>query len=115
MSNRQKQTPKKELMIKALEKALGIVTVACREVGINRNTHYDWYNNDPEYKKAVDALNDVVLDFAESKLHKLVEKGDTSATIFLLKCRGKKRGYIEKSEIDISGTSINVSFERFKE
>jgi hypothetical protein len=98
----QKSTLKKEAMLKALEKALGIVTLACKEVGIDRGTHYDWYNNDTKYKDAVDALNDVVLDFAENKLHKLVDKGDTSATIFILKCKGKKRGYVEKSEMDLT-------------
>ncbi len=87
-------------MVKALEKSLGIVTVACKEIGISRQTHYDWYNEDEEYKKAVDELSDVALDFAESMLHKQIQDHDTTATIFYLKTKGKRRGYIERSEID---------------
>ena len=87
-------------MIKALEKSLGVVTIACKEVDIARKTHYEWYNEDAEYRKAVDDLSDVALDFAESMLHKQIQEKDTTATIFYLKTKGKKRGYIERQEID---------------
>jgi hypothetical protein len=90
---------KKEAMLEALEKSLGVVTTAAEMVGINRKSHYDWYNNDPEYKAAVDELKDVALDFAVTALYKLIEKGDTAATIFYCKTQGKKRGYIERQEI----------------
>ena len=58
---------KKKAMLQALEKSLGIVTTAAKQVGIDRTTHYDWMKADPEYKAAVDAIEDVALDFAESK------------------------------------------------
>ena len=87
-------------MIKALEKSLGVVTIACKEVDIARKTHYEWYNEDAEYRKAVDDLSDVALDFAESMLHKQIQEKDTTATIFYLKTKGKKRGYIERQEFD---------------
>lgn len=93
----------KKAMIEALEKSLGIVTTACKQVGIARSTHYEWYSKDEEYKSEVDAIADIALDFAESKLHKQIEKEDTTATIFYLKTKGKKRGYIERVEQEISG------------
>ena len=93
---------KKAEMIKALEKSLGVVTIACKEVDIARKTHYEWYNEDAEYRKAVDDLSDVALDFAESMLHKQIQEKDTTATIFYLKTKGKKRGYIERSEMDLN-------------
>jgi len=95
-------TRKKE-MLEALRKCLGIVSTACKNVGINRDTHYDWLKADPSYASAVAELDNVVLDFAESQLHKQVGDGDTTAIIFLLKCKGKKRGYVEKTELQISG------------
>ena len=89
-------------MIEALTESLGVVTVACRKVGIPRKTHYEWYNKDDDYRQAVDDLADVALDFAESMLHKQIQDKDTTATIFFLKTKGKKRGYIERTEIDAS-------------
>jgi len=92
---------KKEQMLEALEKSLGIVSTACKMVDISRQTHYDWIKKDEDYKKAVDSIQDSVLDFAESHLYKLVKEGNPAATIFFLKTKGKKRGYIERQEIEV--------------
>lgn len=92
---------KKEAMLEALDKSLGIVSTAAKMVGIDRSTHYAWLKSDEEYKKAVDSIQDGVLDFAESHLYKLVKEGNPAATIFLLKTRGKTRGYIERQEIEV--------------
>jgi hypothetical protein len=88
----------KKNLLAALEKSLGVVTSACKMANLSRAQHYVWMKEDPEYKQAVDELADVAIDFAESKLHKLIEGGDTASTIFYLKTKGKKRGYIERVE-----------------
>jgi hypothetical protein len=90
---------KKDAIIQALEKSLGVVTTACKQVGIGRTTFYEWLNNDTEFAKQVEEIQNVALDFAESQLHKQIGDGSTSATIFYLKTKGKKRGYIERQEI----------------
>ena len=89
-------------MLDALEKSLGVVTAACKAVGIGRTTHYLWMQEDAEYKAAVDGLSDVALDFAESQLHKQIKEGNSTATIFFLKTKGKKRGYIERQEVEVA-------------
>lgn len=89
----------KKRMLEALEKSLGIVTSAAKIANINRSMHYDWMRDDPEYKKAVDELSDMTLDFAESQLHKQIKDGNTTATIFYLKTKGKQRGYVERTEV----------------
>jgi hypothetical protein len=91
----------KKAMIEALEKSLGIVTASCKSVGIGRTTHYMWMDQDPEYKKAVEEISDVALDFAETHLHKQIKDGSSTSTIFYLKTKGKKRGYIERQEVDL--------------
>jgi hypothetical protein len=118
--NKQNITLKKA-MIEALEKSLGIVTTACKSVGIERNTHYVWMREDEAYKAAVEGIDDMAIDFAESQLNKLMRgaehqvvtnKGEIveirdapnpSSIIFFLKTKGKKRGYIEKQEVEVSG------------
>jgi|TARA_R100001460_G_scaffold103978_1_gene149444 hypothetical protein len=89
----------KKALLEALEKSLGVVTTACKRSGVGRTTYYDWYNNDEDFKKQVDELSNVALDFVESKLFEQIEKGNPSSTIFYLKTKGKKRDYIERKEI----------------
>jgi len=93
-------------MLDALEKSLGVVTSACKTVGIGRTTHYLWLQEDKEYKAAVDELSDVAIDFAESQLHKQIKEGNSTATIFFLKTKGKKRGYVERQEVDVSSGKL---------
>ena len=101
---------KKEL-IEAMEHCHGIVSDACLSVGVSRVTYYGYYKNDPEFKTAIDEIEGAVLDYVEGKLFKLIEKGDVASTLFYLKTKGKKRGYIERQEITgAEGQSINITF-----
>jgi hypothetical protein len=113
----QNATLKKNAMLKALESTLGVVTSACEVVGIDRRTHYRWMNEDEAYRVQVESLTDLAVDFAESQLFELIKGAhrevstpdgeviriqdapNTSATIFYLKTRGKKRGYVERTEL----------------
>jgi len=96
----------KKALLEALEKSLGVVTTACKKAGIGRTTFYEYYKNDPEFKLAVDELQDVALDFAESQLHKQIGEGNSTATIFYLKTKGKKRGYVERQEVQKVGDKV---------
>ena len=93
---------KKKAIIEALIKSLGVVSTACKIVGIGRTTFYDWLKDDKDFKKEVEDIQNVALDFAESELFKQIQNGNTSATIFYLKTKGKKRGYYEKQQLDMT-------------
>jgi len=107
-------------MLKALEASMGIVTMACKKCEISRRTYYNWLDNDPEFKKEVESISDVALDFAEAALHKQINEGIPTSTIFYLKTKGKHRGYIESLEhlgnkdkpiettINFNGTEIPI-------
>jgi len=88
----------KKATLEALEKSLGVVTTAVKQVGIARSTFYEWLK-DSSFKAEVDSIQDIALDFAESQLHQQIQGGNTAATIFYLKTKGKKRGYVERQEI----------------
>lgn len=97
-----------------LEKTMGVVTPAVKSYGlIVARTHYKWYAECEEYRKAVDEIRNVADDFVESKLMKLIQDGDTKATIFYAKTRLKHRGYIEKTDVDITtgGKPIDTHFQ----
>lgn len=89
----------KEATLEALEKSLGVVTTACKKVNVARSTFYKWLTEDKEFEAAVNDMDNIALDFAESSLHRQIQSGIPSSTIFYLKTRGKKRGYIERTEV----------------
>ena len=104
---------KKEALLTALEKSLGVVTIACKTANIPRSTYYKWLKDDEDFKQQVKEIENVALDFAESQLHQQIQDNSTAATIFYLKTKGKGRGYTEKSELDITSdgksiTDINI-------
>tara|TARA_R100000951_G_scaffold111869_1_gene111421 strand:- start:2757 stop:3125 length:369 start_codon:yes stop_codon:yes gene_type:complete len=112
----------KKAVIEALEKSLGVVTSACKNAGVGRTQFYNWLKEDKEFAKQVNDISNIALDFAETQLHKQINDGNTSATIFYLKTKGKKRGYIEKIEVDqdtkmeVSGFNIKdlITFDKTK-
>lgn len=88
----------KKAMIEAMRKSLGIISKACQIAKVGRTTYYDWYNEDADFRAEIDAVAEEVIDFVESALHKRIKAGDTTAIIFHLKCKAKKRGYVDKEQ-----------------
>lgn len=116
MEAKQKQD-NKQVMINALIQTMGVVSRAVKLCGISSRTHHRWMQEDEEYAFAVQEIADLGVDFAEEKLFELIggatrevvtnkgevvsikEPPNTSATIFYLKTKGKKRGYVERQEL----------------
>ena len=89
----------KKALVEALEKSLGVVTTACKIVGIDRTTFYRYLKDDEAFAKQVQDIENIAIDFVESQLFKQIKEGNTTATIFYLKTKAKKRGYVERQEI----------------
>jgi len=106
----------KKVFLEALELCLGNVTKACKSTDIGRSSIYRWKREDEEFKDAVYDIEEVAIDFVEDKLFQRIEGVFTesndgevyktppsdTAIIFYLKTKGKKRGYIEKTETEIT-------------
>lgn len=103
MARTNKIQQKKKALLEALTQTLGVVTSACKIVGIDRTMFYKYYNEDPKFAEQVKDIQEVAIDFAESKLYEQIKDSNTTATIFFLKTKGKGRGYVEKQEIEHSG------------
>ena len=105
----------KKALIEALEKSLGVVTTACKSLGVGRTTFYGWLKEDEEFAEKVNDIQNIALDFVESKLFENIRDGKTSEMIFYLKTKGKKRGYIERQEITgADGMPTNFQIEIIK-
>jgi predicted DNA-binding transcriptional regulator AlpA len=106
--NKKQQT--KKALIEALAQTLGVVTSACKIVGIDRTTFYKYINEDEAFAKAVKDISEVAIDFAESKLYEQIKNNNTTSTIFYLKTKAKHRGYVERQEIK-QETSGSITFD----
>lgn len=105
-----KRKLQKELVLICLEMSFGIVGAACKNAGIGRTTYYDWFNNDLDFREKCQEITESQIDLAEAALFKNIQKGDTTSIIFLLKYRGKDRGYANKTIIegDIKQTTLTA-------
>lgn len=101
-------TQHKKKLLEALERSLGIVTPACKEVGISRNTFYTYYREDEVFKAAVDDINEITLDFAENQLLKKIKEGSERSILFYMKYKARKRGYSDSIDITSGGKSMIV-------
>ncbi len=120
----------KKKLVEYLSECYGIVTDACRKAGVPRSTYYHWLKEDKEFADSVADTQEEALDFVEGQLLKKikgiqvgkVEDGELlvydqppsdTAIIFYLKTKGKKRGYIEKQEMDMNHSGgVQLIFEK---
>lgn len=106
-SRTQRTQERKQAVIEALQKSLGIVTTACINAGVSRKQFYEWVKKDAEFAKAVEDIEDVTLDFVEGKLLQNVKDNDTQSILFYLKTKGKRRGYTERTEVKVELPTLN--------
>jgi hypothetical protein len=98
----------KEAFIIAYKENFGNITIACESAGVGRGQYKSWCDKDPEFRQRLAEIEpeEIMLDFGEHKLMERIAKGDTLATMFLLKTKGKRRGYIERQEVAHEGDVV---------
>ena len=119
-----KSTKRKELLmtksnkkglIKAMVESLGNITSACQKCGLSRQTYFRYMHDDSIFRKQIEDIPEMRLDFVENQLNKLIKDKHPAAIIFFLKCKGKNRDYIERTEIDASVHSDRLTGRHFSE
>ena len=99
---------KKKAFLAKMESTLGNITASCKAANIARSTYYEWMEKDPKFAAAVNELAEANIDFAESCLKQQIKDGNTTATIFYLKTKGKSRGYVETQEVVTNGIKFVI-------
>lgn len=89
----------------ALLKAAGNIADAARLLGCTRQTLWSRVQENKTLKAVCAEAVEETLDLAESKLVDQIKKGNLGAICFYLKTRGRKRGYVEKQEVETSGST----------
>lgn len=100
---------RKRLKAKIIEliEQIPIDSHVCRQVGVSKSTLYRWLEADPFFqrefvdKKQISVSS--VSDIAESKLIKMINEGNITATIFWLKSHRSAytNNYIKRSEVKL--------------
>lgn len=95
-----KTKEQKIVLLDALEKSLGNITLACKMSNVKRSDFYNYKNNDKEFASKVVDIRDAQIDFVEAQLIKGIKDGSATLIKFYLSTKGKNRGYSEKIEIE---------------
>ena len=90
-------------VIDALRKTNGNLTLTGQLLGCTREAVRLRVNRFPEIKQVLDESRESVIDVAEGALQRAVLNGEGWAIAFTLKTIGKRRGYVEKTEQEITG------------
>lgn len=78
------------------------ISQALRKVCISRSAFDKWRTDEPEFAEMLEEIEWHKKNFFEDALCTLVKGGDTSATIFVNKTYNRKRGYGDKTDVNIN-------------
>ena len=87
-----------EMMIQTLRRTKGMVYLAAEALNCHPQTVYNYIARHPTVKAAWEAESGKMLDVGEMKLYEAVLNGESWGVQFLLRTKGKHRGYVERTE-----------------
>ena len=98
----------------ALDAGGGFVTYAARILKCRVETVRQYIKNYPILAELLSDVNESHLDTSELGLFRKRDLGDNTAIIFHLKCKGKKRGWIDNAAININA-EVDLSKANWKD
>ena len=88
-------------LARMLEAAGGFRTRVAKQLGVSISAVSKRIAKSPKLQEAVHNVEETVLDIAESSLVRAAQNGEPWAVCFILKCKGRKRGWIERQDIAV--------------
>ncbi len=95
-SNKQGNIPY-EAIVEALKKSNGLITIAAKLLKVNYRTLIKYIHKNKKLQEHLYEIEEGIKDIVQSKLYRKIDKGDTGAMYFYLKCKAKDRGFIESA------------------
>lgn len=92
-----------EKVREAIIKSRGNLSHAARQLGCARYTLSAFVQRHQELEQILKDEREAIVDVAENMLYQAVTLREGWAVCFALKCLGKDRGYVERSETQQSG------------
>lgn len=91
---------KNEQIEKALRASAGKASIAAQKLGCSASLVWDRMARFPKLREVAEEERESIVDLAELKLKQAVMKGEAWAVCFTLKCLGKSRGWVERTQIE---------------
>lgn len=99
----------------ALEETLGNVSAAASKLQVSRQAIYKRMAKEPALREAQADATERFLDLAEAALISQVKDGNMTAIIFTLKTKGKRRGWVERTEVTgAEGGAIEIDVDELE-
>jgi len=96
---------------KQITKYHGNISRVAQAIGCSRKAITDICSRNPEVKEILEEARERVIDEVEDAFTKRAMAGDTTASIFFLKTRGRDRGYDQDYKVDLEAiTRAAMSF-----
>lgn len=86
-----------------LEKAGGFKSRLAKQLGISVSAVCHRIKRSKYLQDQCKTIEETVLDMAEAGLLKAAQNGEPWAITFILKCKGRKRGWVERQDVAFSG------------
>src|SRR5262245_46823368 len=102
-----------EQIIAALRETKGLIYLASRRIGCSPDTIFRRSNSRAAVRDVIRHERGALVDTAEAKLFGAIMRDEPWAIQMTLKCLGKDRGYVERSEVQqVSDDDINRAIEQ---
>lgn len=95
---------KQSVLVNTLKQYKGRLSGAASALSITLGTMQGYVKKSKVLQEVLLSYNEAELDNAELKLQEQIDKNNLTAIQFFLKCKGKDRGWTEKSEMSIEMT-----------
>lgn len=96
---------KKNQIVTMFVKNAGNISKLCEKAKITRKTFYVWMEDDENFRERIEAEQEALLDYTESKHFENIMAGKESSIIFTLKTKGKSRGWVEQQHVHHTGSA----------
>lgn len=102
-----KKRPTDEVLRELVMAKGGIVTYVAQACGTNPRTVRRWRETNKKVNDMFIEARENVLDMAEAGIIGSIKKGNVASMIWVLKCFGRPRGWIERADVhlDVPGLS----------
>jgi hypothetical protein len=101
---------KQSVIATELKRYKGAVSSAAKALGIAKVTLEKYIMKSKVLKDIVCEIVETEIDEVESELMTQVRKGNMTAILFYLKCKGRDRGWIERTDMSVDVKPITFKY-----